>query len=287
MKTLIVEKKHNNKKLSSFFMSSFENVPISVFYKLLRKKDIRINGNRIHEDCILHTGDEVVVYIQDSPAHKNIPIIYEDNNIVIINKPAGIEVTNNKNSLTSELKENYTYIEPCHRLDRNTSGLVVFAKNENSLNNLLNGFKAHEIKKFYACIVIGKMPKEKDSLDAFLFKDSKKSLVYISDTPKKGYLSITTIYKVLKYNKEKDLSLLDVELKTGRTHQIRAHLAHIGHPILGDGKYGINEINKEFNKKMQMLCAYELKFDFSSSNSLSYLNDINFKISFPQSFKIV
>ncbi len=280
MKTLIVDKKFDNKKLSSFFMNCFEYVPISVFYKLLRKKDIRINGKRVHEDILLHTGDEVVVFIQDKP---NIPIVYEDDNILIINKPTGIEVT----VLDDFLKKTYSYVEPCHRLDRNTQGLIVFAKNSESLNIILDCFKKHEIVKHYACIVLGSMPKTIDTLNSYLFKDSKKSTVYISDVPQKGYLNITTCYKVLKYSMEKDLSLLDIELKTGRTHQIRAHLAHIGHPILGDGKYGINAINKKFKLKAQALCAYNLKFKLSEKNLLNYLNDMEFKIDFPDYFNLL
>ena len=281
MKKFIVDKKFDNKKLSSFFMSSFNDVPNSVFYKLLRKKDIRINGTRVHEDTMLHAGDEVLIYMQEKETLKTFPIIYEDNNILILNKPAGIEVTNGNNSLTQELQKNYEFIEPCHRLDRNTSGLVLFAKNEEALKILLDAFKNHDIQKHYACIVVGSMPKKNDTLNAFLFKDAKKSQVYISDTPKKGYLNITTIYEVIKYDNKKDLSLLNIELKTGRTHQIRAHLAHIGHPILGDGKYGINEINKKYKVKTQMLCAYSLKFDFSNQNILEYLNNKEFKLNIP------
>ncbi len=161
----------------------------------------------------------------------------------------------------------------------------MFAKNEETLNVLLNSFKVHEIEKHYVCIVIGKMPKSNDVLNDYLFKDSKKSMVYISDTHKKGYLPITTSYNVLKYDKEKNLSLLDIELQTGRTHQIRAHLAYIGHPILGDGKYGKNEINKSYRQKVQLLCAYSLKFKFNNNNNnIEYLNGKEFRINYPKFF---
>ena len=283
MKKLIVDNKFNNKKVSSFFMSTFSNVPISVFYKLLRKKDIRVNGKKISEDIIIHSGDEVQFFLPDFS--KNVPTVYEDDNILVVNKPAGIEVTDSSNSLTKLLESNYTFIKPCHRLDRNTSGLVVFAKNEISLNILLDSFKNHKIEKNYVCIVIGKLPKLQDNLNAFLFKDSKKSLVYISDISRKGYLSITTNYKVLQYSVKRNLSLLDVQIPTGRTHQIRAHFSHIGHPILGDGKYGINEINKKFKLKMQTLHAYKLKFNFGNNNSLGYLNGKEIEIPFPKYFE--
>jgi len=153
MKKFIVNEKYNNKKLSSFFMSSFNDVPSSVFYKLLRKKDIRVNGNRVHENIIIHTGDEVQVFLPDKSAERTFPVVYEDDNILIINKPIGISVTDEDDSLTSSLKSNYTYIEPCHRLDRNTSGLVLFAKNSDVLKILLDSFKSHEIEKHYVCIV--------------------------------------------------------------------------------------------------------------------------------------
>ena len=281
MKKIIVDKKFDNKKLSSFFMSTFSGVPISVFYKLLRKKDIRVNGRRVHDDVFVHVNDEIVFFIQDKLLETNFPIIFEDDNILIVNKPVGVEVTNANASLTESLRKNYQYLEPCHRLDRNTSGLVVFAKNKETLSILLSLFKNHKIEKRYACIVVGHMPKDQDTLNSFLFKDAKKSFVYVSDNFKKGYLSIITKYTVTKYNKEKNLSLLDIELETGRTHQIRAHLAHIGHPILGDGKYGINEINKKFKLKTQTLCAYCLKFEVPKDNFLYYLNDKEFKIDLP------
>lgn len=162
---------------------------------------------------------------------------------------------------------------PCHRLDRNTTGLVLFAKNKEALDILFNKFKNHEIKKFYRALVYG-IPKVKNArLEAFLFKDTKNSIVYISDTLKKGYQKIITSYKVLE-EFPNNTSLLDVEIETGKTHQIRAHLAHIGYPIVGDGKYGINSVNKKLGYKYQQLCSYKLQFCFSSNSGiLSYLNN--------------
>lgn len=282
MKELIVPEKFNNKKLQSFLTYNFPSLSNSLFYKTLRKKDIRINDLRISENVILHTGDNVKIYISDeflSPViQKEINVIYEDSNIIIADKPAQIEVVGN-NSLTTLLKSqlNLQYLEPCHRLDRNTMGLILFAKNQEALNILLDKFKNHEIEKHYLAMVYG-IPKDRvKTLQAYLFKDNKKSQVYISEVAKKGYVPITTKYAILSTNKGKNYSVLNVELLTGKTHQIRAHLAYIGYPIIGDGKYGKNEINKKFGVKTQRLCSYKLKFAFKTDSTLlNYLNGKEF-----------
>ena len=283
MKTLIVNKKYDNKKLSNFLFSNIENLSSNLFYKTLRKKDIKVNGKRVNTDILIHENDEILVYISDALLKPTISldIIYEDDNILIINKPIGIEVTGN-NSLTSIVHNLYKTSEflpmPCHRIDRNTIGLVLFAKNQSSLDILLNKFKSHEIEKHYLALVYGIPKKNFQRCEAYLFKDNKKSQVYISNTMKKGYQKIITTYSVLK-RYQNNTSLLDVEIETGKTHQIRAHLAYIGYPIIGDGKYGKNEINKKFGKKYQMLQNYILKFNFKTpSGILEYLNGKSFMI---------
>lgn len=285
MKILIVEEKFNEKKLSNFLLSKFEGLTNNTIYKALRKKDIRINNVKVNENVILHTGDEVKIFIVDEllldSTSKSFEVIYEDDNIILVNKPINIEVTG-ENSLTSYLKKIYKekgikYIEPCHRLDRNTSGLILFAKNKESLDELLNMFKEKRIEKHYLAITYGIPKKNYEYLVAYLFKDTKKSLVYISNDRKKGYQEIKTSYNLIGSDKENNLALLDIELHTGRTHQIRAHLSHIGYPILGDGKYGINKINKRFHLNTQMLCSYSITFHINSSyKKLRYLDNKTF-----------
>ncbi len=281
MKEIIVDKKYNGKKLNSFLLDNFDGLKLNTLYKALRKRDVRVNDTKVSDNVILHSGDVIKVFIPDEQLFKdksfNIDIIYEDDNIVVVNKPAEIEVVG-ENSLTTELCKYYnsTSIFPCHRLDRNTTGLVLLAKNEKALNILLDKFKNREIEKHYRALVYGIPCKKEDTLTAYLFKDAKKSLVYISDIPKKGYEKIITSYKVISSNSKNNTSFLDVNLHTGKTHQIRAHLAHIGYPIIGDGKYGDREINKKFKYKYQQLCSCSLKFCFKTdAGILNYLNNKN------------
>ena len=282
MKTIIVNKENDGKKLNTILLKEFPSLSVNSIYKALRKKDIRINNIKVNENVTVHKGDSITVYITDDilfGSSIKFEKVFEDDNIIVVNKPAGVEVTGPQ-SLSSMLTKMYGFsILPCHRLDRNTSGLTLFAKNQQSQNILFEKFKNHEIEKHYICRVYG-IPKEKHKiLTAYLFKDTKKSMVYIQYSPKKGYQNIITEYTVISTNLSDNTSILEVILHTGRTHQIRAHLAHIGYPIIGDGKYGINEINKKFKSKTQELCSYILKFKFSSDASvLNYLNGFEIKL---------
>lgn len=281
MRKIIVNEKYNNKKLNNFILDNFKNLNQNVLFKALRKKDIKINGNRVSQNCIIHTNDEILIYIDDKYLFGNITenlnCVFEDDNILVIFKTKNISVTEDEYSeptLTNLVKRKFgNNLEPCHRLDRNTTGLVLFAKNPDSLKILLDKFKNKEIEKHYKALVYG-IPKERHKiLKDYLFKDNKKSLVYISNTAKKGYLEIITEYTLISKNEKNNTAILDINLHTGRTHQIRAHLAYIGYPIIGDGKYGLNEINKKFGKKSQELSSYKIKFNFKTdSGILNYLN---------------
>ena len=279
MRKIIVDK--NNKKIVNFIKGKFNNVSESAIYKALRQKDIRVNDIKISENVPVQIGDEITIYIKDELlfgnnfTFKEEWIIYNDENIVIINKPKGILVQGTENDIgLDSLVCNYfgsNQIRPCHRLDRNTSGVIIFAKDTESEEIILDLIKKHEISKYYKCLVWKHPTSKSATLKSYLFKDRRNNRVIISDEKKKGYVEIITKYTVLDTYKD-NTSLLDIELITGRTHQIRAHLAFIGHPIIGDGKYGINQVNKQFNKSWQELESYKICFK-TSYGKLEYLRD--------------
>lgn len=273
-----VPQKLNNQKILKAISTLHPEISYSTLQKLLRKKDIKVNGKRISENINIFSGDTVEIYFKE-PEEK-LDIVYEDENIIAINKPQGIEVLNSTTTSLLDLVKkhlNSADVYPCHRLDRNTSGIVLFAKNNEALKILEEKIKTKEIKKFYKCRVLGHLSQKSATLNDYLFKDRKKSIVYISDTKKDGYMPITTKYIVI--SEDKETSSLEVELITGRTHQIRAHLAFIGHPIIGDGKYGNYEANKKFNKKYQELFAYKIVFNFTEdAGPLNYLNGLEISV---------
>ena len=237
--------------------------------KLIKARSVKINGMRVGADMNVNAGDTVHVYFADREKN-SIEVVYRDDNILVVNKASGIEVQG-ADSLTERINNLLTDVvaAPVHRLDRNTMGLVVFALNKTAETELLASFKEREIDKTYQCIVVGTPRPPAAKLKAFLFKDAKKSQVYISDVKQQGCLPVETHYKTLKNLGE--LTLLEVKPITGRTHQIRAQLAHVRIPILGDGKYGINKINRKYRVKTQLLCCTQITFHFAQG-ALKYLD---------------
>ncbi len=258
--------------------------------KALRNKDIKINGIRTKEDVILNQNDHIEIYLPSNLPEKNtpktdLPIVFEDDNILIVNKPQGIavhagdnETSGNNQPTLIELLQQQTQcsLQLCHRIDRNTGGLVLLAKNRTALNEILNAIENHLIKKSYRCIVYGTPNLRKATLTNYLSKNSRISQVFIHTVREKGDLTAITTYNTLKT--AGNLSLLEVSIATGRMHQIRAQLANIGCPILGDGKYGNTTINRKFKARNQQLFAFRLEFNFPAGSKLSYLSGTSVEI---------
>lgn len=258
-----------NQKLSLSLQDKF-TISYNFVQKLLRSKDVKVNGNRVSKDLILNAGDEVLVFLPDDAFKPD--VIFEDENVIVVFKKRQIETVSlsGENDLLSKVSD-YLKMKcfAVHRLDRNTEGLVVFAKNLKSKECLDLAFKNRSLEKYYLALTYGFV--QSGTYTAYLRKDAKHSLVYISDDEKPNYDKIITKVNVLK--SQGDMSLVEVELVTGKTHQIRAHLAHIGSFVVGDEKYGDSKINKELKKKFQCLCAHKLVFHFKKSEFLEYLNN--------------
>ena len=240
--------------------------------KLIENKDIKVNLSRAKEDVELNIGDKVIVYYNSKEQKEWYSTIYKDDNILIVNKRAGIEVVSeNDRDLISILKKEYPSIAPVHRIDRNTEGLVIFALNRDSESELLTAFKTRNgIIKKYALLVYGRVDISKIKRTVYLKKLPNLSKVWISEVKTSGYEPIITEFELIKYIG--DNSLLSARLVTGKTHQIRAHIAYYGYPIVGDSKYGNDK------EKQMHLAANYLSFNFSKDSKLSYLNSKNFEI---------
>lgn len=280
------------KKIDRIILSRYPNSSKNLIFKAFRKRDIKIDGARVDAAFIPNTGSLVEIYTSepiDKPAkkveNKWYEVVYEDENIVLVNKKQGISVQSENNNISENediplidliMNEKKECLYLCHRIDRNTSGLLLLAKSTGVLDAAIKEMTLGNIKKYYQCIVSGHLEKDQDELIAYLFKDSIKSRVYINNQPSKNSKKIITKYRTLAVSI--NTSLLEIELVTGRTHQIRAHLAYTGHPVIGDGKYGRNDLNKEFNIYRQELCAYKMSFCNIECKDLSYLSTSVFKI---------
>lgn len=314
MKEILISKTNEGQRVDKFVRKYLCNAPLSFIYKLFRVKDVKINGKRIQKDYILKENDFLQIYVTDAQLDEfakprqivktncDLDIVYEDSNVIIINKPSGILVHGDSNekriTLTNivlnylsekgevDLNKNHTFLPaPCHRLDRNTSGLVIFGKNIESLHQLEELFKEKkDIEKEYITLVCGKLYGS-NKIDVPLYKDSEKNMVFVRSVQNGGKNALTFYDVVETFD---NFSLLKVKIVTGRTHQIRVHLSHISHPIIGDSKYGNFVMNKKFEQlfhyKNQFLHSYRISFH-NINGCLSYLSNKTFIADLPNKEK--
>lgn len=303
-KILTISKNDAGQRLDKFLTKSFPNLPQSVLYKCIRTKDVKLNGKRCEISSRLQEGDELSLYWQEeffqkSPkeydflkAPDKLSILYEDENLLLADKKPGLIVHPDENyhfdSLIARI-QHYLYAKGeyrpeeensfspalVNRIDRNTGGIVMAAKNAEALRVLNQKVKDREMHKLYLCVVCGHLREKEGLLTGYLEKNEAQNRVYIHSNPVQDGKSIRTRYRVLE--ERRDFSLVEVELLTGRTHQIRAHFSSIGHPLAGDGKYGKNALNKKTGFPYQALYSYKLIFDFSTDGgALEYLNHREF-----------
>ena len=307
MRIITVNKNDAGQRLDKFLSKAVKGLPTSMMYKLIRTKKIKVNRKRTEQKYILVEGDEIQLFIKeeffDSPEkdmgalERIVPklnILYEDENIMLLNKRPGVLVHEDseagENTLIMHVKaylcqkgEYDPYTEQsfapalCNRIDRNTGGIVIAAKNAEALRVMNEKIKNDELTKTYLCLVHGVPKKRSAELRGYLRKDSKNNTVEVRDNEFPGAKQIITRYRVLEsYG---DSALLEVDLITGRTHQIRAHMSHIGHALVGDGKYGVNRDERAKGYKYHALYAYKLYFKSTDNESvLSYLEGKTFAL---------
>ena len=305
MRSFTIQKNDAGQRVDKFIQKAVPRLPQNLMYKYIRLKRIKLNGKRCEISTKLAVGDILEMYLNDEffseatntdflNVSSKIDIVYEDENMILVNKPCGLVVhTDDENTADTLINRILKYLfekgeynpeteqsfapSLCNRLDRNTQGIVICAKTAEALRILNMAVKERLLCKKYLCITLGTPDPKQARLEAYLKKNEADNLVTVCDAEKLGFKKIITEYKVLKQNG--GLALCEINLVTGRTHQIRAHMAHIGHPLLGDGKYGVNRENVKYSVKTQALCAYSLSFEMGEKGeALSYLNGKTFEI---------
>lgn len=306
MRELIIGKNDAGQRLDKFITKTLE-LPTGLLYKSIRTKKIKVNRKRAEISTVLCEGDTVQCFLAEEFFEREVDdgslaritpklsIVYEDDNIMLLDKRPGVSVHEDESGSTNTLithilaylyqngeydPQNEQSFTPalCNRIDRNTGGIVIAAKTAEALRVMNEKIKNREIDKFYLAAIHGVPKKSEDTLYGFLLKDEKSNLVKVYDkNPPRAAKNIVTKYKVIA--KKGDSALIEVELLTGRTHQIRAHMAHIGHPLIGDGKYGVNKDDRSHGYKYQALYSYKLRFSFKGEETaLEYLNGREFTI---------
>ena len=307
MKELQVKANDAGQRLDRFVGKAVPLLPESLLQKYIRLKRIKVNGKGAKRDTRLQLGDTLQLYINDEffekPREENsylkvgtprLSIVYEDENILLADKKPGVLCHSagvwDYNTLIANIQaylaqkgewrpkeENSFAPALCNRIDRNTGGIVIAAKNAEALRVLNDKIRDREIEKFYLCVVQGRPKPPEGRLENYLFKDARKNQVFVKKTPEPGARTAVTEYKVLR--SRGPLSLVECRLLTGRTHQIRVQMAHAGWPLLGDGKYGRERFNKDYDEKGQALYSYRLRFDFpTDAGILNYLRGREFTV---------
>ncbi len=304
MKEFIIAQNDADQRLDKFIFKSVPTLPKSMLYKAIRKKRIKVNQKRTEISYRLCVGDRVQLYLNDEwfenttentflKAPADITVVYEDEQILLVNKPQGLVVhEDNDNTVDTLIHRVLHYLyqkgdyDPeteqsfvpalCNRIDRNTCGIVIVAKTAAAGRLLYQKIKDRQIDKQYLCVVLGTPSQKTATIKHYLQKLEQENTVKVFDKPNTQTKTAITDYRVLQTKGE--LSLLEVTLHTGRTHQIRAQMAHIGHPLLGDGKYGQGAVNRRYRYRSQLLCAYRLTFHFEKEELLHYLDGKSFTL---------
>lgn len=309
MHELTVMRNDAGQRLDKFLTKAVKGMPQSMLYKCIRTKKIKVNRKRAEPNMRLDIGDTVQLFVPEeffsSPSEDSgallrikpkLDIVFEDDNIILCNKRPGVlvheDTEGNENTLIMHIKAYLAQkgcYDPhdeqsfapalCNRIDRNTGGIVIAAKNAAALREMNERIRNGEVHKFYICEIHGEVKPQKGRLVSWMKKDSNENTVSVSDVKKQGYKECITDYRTLATDRKKDISLLEIALITGRTHQIRAQFAHIGHPLVGDGKYGINREDRARGYKYQALYSYRVRFDFVDGGGvLEELNGAEFSV---------